>query len=113
VPGIILNVDKHVMRTEGVIVDALLGEGDALDTYSHGLQDEAVKAQQLANAQTQTEIQKNQLAVSIIQNKDTEAAKLYSQVYPCCPEEELALLLAQVKGSANNSGSQTMDNTNG
>ncbi len=113
VPGIIVSADKNVLRTEGIIVDALLGEGDALDAYSHGLQDEAVKAQQLANAQTQADIDKNESAVSIIKNKDDAAAKVFAQVYPCCPKEELALLLAQLQGKADGSGTPAKGGGNG
>ncbi len=35
VPGVILTATKNVLRTDGIIVEALLGQGDALDTYSH------------------------------------------------------------------------------
>ncbi|MGE3289715.1 MAG: hypothetical protein AB7J32_26955, partial [Pseudonocardia sp.] len=38
VPGVIITADSHVMRTDGVVVDAFLGQGDCLDAYSHGLQ---------------------------------------------------------------------------
>ncbi len=31
VPGVLINADKNVMRTDGVIVEALLGRADALD----------------------------------------------------------------------------------
>jgi hypothetical protein len=38
VPGVLLRADYHVMRTEGVIVEALLGNGPALDSYAEELQ---------------------------------------------------------------------------
>jgi hypothetical protein len=37
VPGVLLKVDYHVMRTEGVVVEALLGNGKALDGYAERL----------------------------------------------------------------------------
>jgi hypothetical protein len=49
VPGIIISADKIVMRTDDIAVDALLGEGDALDEYSQGLQTQAVSAEQAPN----------------------------------------------------------------
>ena len=82
VPGIILSAKKSVLRTEGVIVEALLGQGDALDAYSHGLQDEAVRAMELSNTLMETKVEKNRLGVKIIQDKDSDAAKLFEQVFP-------------------------------
>jgi len=38
VPGVLLQHGEHVMRTEGVIVEALLGNGDALDGYATEMQ---------------------------------------------------------------------------
>jgi hypothetical protein len=49
VPGIILNVDRNTLRTPAVIVDALLGQGEALDCYSMKIQDEVVRDKQFAN----------------------------------------------------------------
>lgn len=48
-PGIITAVNKQVLRTDAVIVEAVLGQGNALDPYSATLQDEAVRAKNLAN----------------------------------------------------------------
>jgi hypothetical protein len=39
VPGVLLKVDYLVMRTEGVVVEALLGNGPALDSYAERLQE--------------------------------------------------------------------------
>jgi hypothetical protein len=82
VNGIIVSAQLNVMRTEGIFVEALLGQGDALDVYSHGLQDETVKEKQISNA-------KMELANTIISNSETEKAKLFEQVYPCCPNNLL------------------------
>lgn len=49
VPGVILNADHHIVRTDSVIVDALLGQGEALDCYNARMQDEAVEETQLEN----------------------------------------------------------------
>jgi hypothetical protein len=82
VPGIILSAMSNVLRTEGIIVEALLGEGDALDTYSHGLQDETVKAKILSNALLETEVKKNEMAMQIVKEKNSDAAKVFEQVFP-------------------------------
>lgn len=75
VQGIILSVMTNVMRTEGILVEALLGQGDALDSYSHGLQDEAVREKRIANS-------KSELANTIISNNEADKAKLFGSVYP-------------------------------
>jgi|SRR5215204_3686968 len=93
VPGIIVAATKNVLRTEGVIVDALLGQGDGLDSYSHGLQDEAVKSRQLENSQVDSELKKDEIARKVVEEKDKDAASLFKQVYPCCPDEWPSLVL--------------------
>jgi hypothetical protein len=39
IPGVLLNADYLTMRTEGVIVEAMLGNGPALDSYAERLQE--------------------------------------------------------------------------
>jgi Big-like domain-containing protein len=95
VPGLILAVTKNVMRTEGIVVEALLGQADALDAYSHGLQDEAVQAKHLANAVTQAEIDKRSLALKIIDAKDAAAAKVFDQVSPFRVDDGFKLVLSK------------------
>ncbi|CCF16873.1 hypothetical protein BLGI_4842 [Brevibacillus laterosporus GI-9] len=87
VPGIILSAKENVMRTDGIIVEALLGHGDALDAYSHGLQDETVREKKLANELTQADLQREQLAQKIVTTKDEVSAKLYEKIFPCCKKE--------------------------
>ncbi|MBV9772335.1 MAG: hypothetical protein JO040_00195 [Gemmatimonadetes bacterium] len=82
VPGIILAANRYVLRTEGVVVEALLGQGDALDEYSRGLQDEAVMAKQLANSAARQQHRMNTLAMQIVAAKDEEAARLFAMLFP-------------------------------
>ena len=49
VNGIILNVTHRVLSTPAVIIDALLGQGPALDCYNQQLQQAAVVGAHLAN----------------------------------------------------------------
>ncbi|MFF3024557.1 hypothetical protein ACFVRR_18200 [Gottfriedia sp. NPDC057948] len=92
VQGIIISVKKHVMRTEGVIVDSILGQGDALDTYSHGLQDEEIRTKKLANDLKEKEIEKYEIAKSILEKSEVEKGAIFSQLYPnpncCCCDKE-------------------------
>ncbi|WKX69578.1 hypothetical protein [Streptomyces sp. XD-27] len=75
VPGVILNVDKVVLRTEGVVVDALLGQGNALDDYSQGLQASAVRQRVLGN-------DREALGQQIVTDSNAAKAKLYKDVFP-------------------------------
>jgi hypothetical protein len=66
VPGIILAAQTNVLRTDGVVVEALLGQGEALDEYSRGLQREAVRTQRVRNAQAEAEVDRQELANRIV-----------------------------------------------
>jgi hypothetical protein len=80
VPGVIMAATKNVLRTEGVIVEALLGHGDGLDQYSHGLQEAAVRARELENTAQELEQSSARLALRIVKERDTELAGLYREV---------------------------------
>jgi hypothetical protein len=81
VPGVILAAQTHVLRTEGIIVEALLGQGDGLDEYSHGLQEQAVRAKALENDAIELEQDVSRLALRIVQTNDTEMAALYERLF--------------------------------
>ena len=105
VPGIIMNVSKRVLRTDSAVVDAVLGQGEALDCYNQNLQQSAVKATELSNTrmeqmttieqqqweqqQAQWEQQQAQLqqAINIIDGlaDPKEKVLLYKKVFgDCC-----------------------------
>jgi hypothetical protein len=90
VPGVILGVTTNVMRTEGVIVESILGQGEALDSYNKGLQVEKIKAQQAATAVAELQNRKEEAALKIVADKDSAAAAVYATVYPeeCCATKE-------------------------
>jgi hypothetical protein len=88
VPGIILAANKVVLRTEGVIVETLLGQGDGLDDYSHGLQDETVRERQLTNDERDAEVKLDLLRQKVISSKDSAEAALFPQVFPQPKVEE-------------------------
>jgi hypothetical protein len=50
IKGVILNVDVNILRTDSIIADALLGQGEALDCFNAQLQDAAVVNALLQNA---------------------------------------------------------------
>jgi hypothetical protein len=83
VSGPILAVDRHVMRTEGVIVEALLGEGVALDAYATRLQELEVARREAAVAYEAAKTERAQLLNEVVRNGDAERTKLLADL--TCP----------------------------
>jgi hypothetical protein len=81
VDGVLLGERELVMATDSVVVEALLGQVDALDSYSHDLQIETIREKRLAN-------DKQEAALRIVQSKDAAQAKLYSQIFGVCCEDD-------------------------
>jgi hypothetical protein len=79
VDGVVLSAREIVMATDSVVVEALLGQVDALDSYSHELQIEAIREKRLAN-------DKLEAALRIVHNGDASQAELYQQVFGVCCE---------------------------
>lgn len=107
VPGVILNVERHTLQTPSVIVDALLGQGEALDCYNTHLQQESVIAQELKNEQVRQ-------AVGIIDafNTPEDKAKFYKQVFgDCCNDKNFKLDLGTVGLNLNANVSSTDNST--
>ncbi|MFE0630856.1 hypothetical protein ACFW3D_28340 [Streptomyces sp. NPDC058864] len=57
VPGVVLKKDEIVLRTDSVVVEALLGQADALDVYAMASQEADAEAKLLANRQTRALIE--------------------------------------------------------
>jgi len=85
VPGIPITGTRNVMRTEGIIVEALLGQGEGLDIYSKGLQEQAVRAKTIENDSEQTLVQRETLAQSVVSEGSTEKADLFARLFPLPP----------------------------
>lgn len=81
IEGVIMSAVTNVMRTEGVIVEALLGQANALDEYSTGLQTESVRTQSTENDALTLETQRVKLGMSIVRNGETEKGDLYHTVF--------------------------------
>jgi hypothetical protein len=73
--GIILDVTHRIVRTPALVVDALLGQGEALDCFNQQLQNEAVKAAQLANELTQQQIKNIEYEGEIMKTQVTVIAQ--------------------------------------
>jgi hypothetical protein len=79
IDGIILNVTQRILRTPAVIMDAVLGQGRALDCYNEQLQEAAFTGAQLAN-------KKMEQALAIIDaiTDPLEKARVYNQIFGTC-----------------------------
>jgi hypothetical protein len=85
VPGVIVDVNKNVMRTDGVIVEALLGVASGLDEYSQGLQDQKVKSQELDNRLKELAVHRAELETGILERRDEAGARVHRLLYPPSP----------------------------
>lgn len=81
VDGVLLSEQTIVMRTDSVIVEALLGQADALDNYSMEIQEAAARKETLAN-------EREELLLSTIQAiADPDArAKAAAAIYNTRPK---------------------------
>lgn len=86
VPGIIISVDNYVLRTEGIIAEALLGQGEGLDTYSKALQFETVEERRLNNSLKTAEVNKINKALELVSKTPNtkEASDIFAKAFPCC-----------------------------
>lgn len=80
-PGIITAVEHQVMRTDGITVDAFLGEGQGLDAYSLGLQEQALRSQAADNALKEREAERLQLALDIARDGDERRAETFRTLF--------------------------------
>lgn len=90
IPGVILDISERIIRTSGIIVDSLLGQGEALDCYNQELQEAATTKAHLENIASHFENRKIQEAVEAL-NKTTdpeEKAKIFKMLFKeCCKEK--------------------------
>jgi|WetSurMetagenome_2_1015567.scaffolds.fasta_scaffold00017_60 hypothetical protein len=80
VPGIIMRADKNILRTEGVIVEALLGQGVALDEYATQLQSLEVKKREAEVARLSTLAAQDDLICRVTKDNDKDRAQVLSSL---------------------------------
>jgi len=73
--GLIIRKNTYTLPTDSVIVEALLGQAEALDKYSQDSRTAVIESQK-------EEINKMKLGYSIISEKDTEKATIWSKIFP-------------------------------
>ena len=91
VPGVVLHRDELVMRTEGVIVEALLGNGEALDAYASQMQAIEADRRRAEVDKLQAEAAQIRLVNQAIESGDAAAVDRAERLTrPCCPEHDAA-----------------------
>lgn len=89
IPGVLLKVDYLVMRTEGVIVEALLGQGQALDRYAEQLQGLEV-ARRRAEAEKDRQMARQlELTNDVIESGDEARAAIAERLICPCGHEHV------------------------
>lgn len=90
VDGPILHVNTHTLRTESVVVDALLGQGEALDSFNLRAQDAKAISEKLNNLEQLQQIRIIQGITDPIQR-----AEMYRNVFgtvPPCSEHTRTII---------------------
>lgn len=91
VDGVLLDERKIVMRTDSVVVEALLGQADALDNYAMEIQEAAAEKESLAN-------QRDRIILAALEQIDD-------------PEKRAELGVAFLKANQSDSSESTDDET--
>ena len=91
VPGIIMDVKKRILRTDGIVADVFLGHGEALDCFNQKLQDQATKTEILKNQELEIRNQQEQLKLDIVSaiTDPIEKVEAYQKLFmeKCLPIE--------------------------
>lgn len=87
VPGIITHTRSRILRTDSLISEALLGQGEALDCYNQKLQDAAATKAQLENRRLELENMRMEQAMQLLDliPDPAQRAELYKKIFgDCC-----------------------------
>lgn len=81
IPGVVIATNRFVMPTDSVMADSILGQGDILDTHIRNMQNEELRERVLNNDMKAKEVEKMNLAESIVKESATEKAKTFEEVF--------------------------------
>jgi hypothetical protein len=83
VPGVIVSATKSVLRTEGIIVEALLGQAPALDSYATDLQLAEVRRRQAEALRSEAEARRETIINGLAKDGNAAGATILAQL--TCP----------------------------
>jgi hypothetical protein len=79
--GIILATKHFILPTDSVMVDSLLGEGNIMDTHIRNMQEQELRERRLNNDIKEREVEKSNLAETIVKESTSEKAKIFEEVF--------------------------------
>ena len=97
VNGVVLRADINTLRTDSFVVDALLGQGEALDCFNSHVQEAKMQALYIENAQKQLEHNRTQTEISKIGRENKLVAERMA-----AENQRLQLAIQTLQGLANN-----------
>ena len=81
VHGPVISARRYVLRTDNVMIEAVLGRGEALDCHGTVLQEQLARTRTLENDMLEEEVAKMRLAREIVENKESSLAVIFEKVY--------------------------------
>jgi len=81
VPGLVVSRDEIVMKTPALVVEALLGSEDALDSFALRMQEATVKEKELSNDRTSLGVE---IATTATEKPPAFATVFYPPATSCC-----------------------------
>jgi hypothetical protein len=97
VNGVVLRADVNTLRTDSFVVDALLGQGEALDCFNSHVQEAKTQALYIENAQKELEHNRTQTEISKIGRENKLVAERMA-----AENRRLQLAIAALQGLQNN-----------
>jgi hypothetical protein len=97
VNGVVLRADINTLRTDSFVVDALMGQGEALDCFNSHVQEAKMQALYIENAQKQLEHNRTQTEISKIGRENKLSAERMA-----AENQRLQLAIQTLQGLANN-----------
>lgn len=88
VPGVILGTTRNVMRTEGVIVESLLGQASALDGYAQNLQQVEVEQRKANAAMLAADVRRKELGNQLVDANEGAKVELLAKLCSCHDEPD-------------------------
>jgi hypothetical protein len=103
VPGIIVSAKSIVMRTEDVVVEAIVGLNPALDKHAEDLQAEEIRTKRLENDRLQRqnrllelEAQKQSILLELVRQREVDLLRAYAQAADGTTSTDQRQLLSEI-----------------
>lgn len=88
IPGVILHVQSNILRTDSLVADALLGQGEALDCFNMRAQDAVAIGENLKNLELMQKIE----IIEGIDDPQSKAEAYKSVFFPSCDKPQTQVI---------------------